>query len=349
MERERTYIAIDLKSFFASVECVERGLDPLRTNLVVADGSRTEKTICLAVTPSLKAYGIGGRARLFEVVQTVEQVNMERRCFSTDGEFHGRSCNADELEEHPDWELNYITAPPRMQYYIDYSTRIYNIYLRHVAPEDMHVYSIDEVFIDATTYLKSSGLAAHQFAMQIIREVLRETGITATAGIGTNMYLCKVAMDIVAKHIPADADGVRIAELDEMNYRHQLWSHTPLTDFWRVGHGIARKLRANGMNTMGDVARCSVNNEELLYSLFGVMAEPLIDHAWGWEPCTIAAIKSYRPQSNSFSSGQVLQEPYTTAKAKVVIREMADAMALKLVDHRMVAEQLSVAVGYDVE
>ena len=349
MPEERQYIAIDLKSFYASVECVERGLDPLKTNLVVADRSRTEKTICLAVTPSLKAYGIGGRARLFEVVQRVREVNMERLCFSPEGIFTGRSTNADELEANPGWELDYIAAPPRMAFYMDYSARIYKIYLRYVSPEDIHVYSIDEVFIDATKYLRLYKITAHEMAMRMVRDVLKETGITATAGIGTNLYLSKVAMDIVAKHIPADKDGVRVAELDEMSYRRQLWNHQPLTDFWRVGHGIARKLKAHGMNTMGDVARRSLSDEETLYKLFGVMAEPLIDHAWGWEPCTIAAIKGYRPKSNSFSSGQVLHEPYTTDKARIVLSEMADAMAMKLVEKHLSTSQLSLYVGYDTE
>ena len=348
MSEERRYIAIDLKSFYASVECVERGLDPLKTNLVVADRSRTEKTICLAVTPTLKAYGISGRARLFEVVQRVREVNMERLCFSPEGIFTGRSCNDDELNANPGWELDYIVATPRMEFYMNYSARIYRIYLRFVAPEDIHVYSVDEVFIDATKYLELYKVTAHELAMRMVREVLKETGITATAGIGTNLYLSKVAMDIVAKHMPADKDGVRVAELNEMSYRRQLWSHQPLTDFWRVGRGISRKLKAHGMNTMGDVARQSEKDEELLYRLFGVMAEPLIDHAWGWEPCTMAAIKAYRPQSNSFSSGQVLHEPYPKEKARIVLIEMADAMAMKLVDKNLVTSQLTLYIGYDV-
>ena len=286
---ERTYIAIDLKSFYASVECIERGLDPLTTNLVVADASRTEKTICLAVSPSLKSYGIPGRPRLFEVVQKVKEVNLERKAKSPRREFTGSSFNAVELAKNPDLEVAYIAAAPRMAYYMEYSTRIFDIYLRYIAPEDMHVYSIDEVFIDATTYLNTYKMSAHDLALKMIRDVLHETGVTATAGIGTNMYLCKVAMDIVAKKMPADADGVRIAELDEMSYRKLLWNHTPLTDFWRVGHGYAKKLMANGLNTMGDIARCSIGkpneyyNEALLYKLFGINAELLIDHAWGWE------------------------------------------------------------------
>ena len=347
MSDERTYIAIDLKSFYASVECVERGLDPLTTNLVVADATRTEKTICLAVTPSLKQYGIGGRARLFEVVQRIRQVNNERRKQAPYWQFTGESANDNELRANPELAVTYHVAPPRMAYYIDYSARIFGIYMKYVAPEDIHVYSVDEVFIDATNYLKLYKITAHELARRMIGHVLRETGITATAGIGPNLYLCKVAMDIVAKHIPADKDGVRIAELDEMSYRRQLWNHRPLTDFWRVGRGIAHKLEACGMMTMGDVARCSLEKEGLLYKLFGVNAELLIDHAWGWEPCTIAAIKAYRPKNNSFSSGQVLSEPYPFEKARVVMREMADTMALKLVSLRMVAHQVGIFVNYD--
>ncbi|MBR6900120.1 MAG: DNA methylase [Bacteroidales bacterium] len=349
MPANRTYIAIDLKSFYASVECVERGLNPLTTNLVVADASRTEKTICLAVTPSLKAFGIGGRARLFEVVQRVRQVNAQRRRHAPGYQLQGEATDSRDLAAHPEKALGYLVAPPRMAYYIDYSARIYSIYLKYIAPEDIHVYSVDEVFIDATNYLGTYKITPHELARRMIAHVLRETGITATAGIGTNLYLCKVAMDIVAKHLPADKDGVRIAELDEMNYRRQLWSHQPLTDFWRVGHGIAHKLEACGMHTMGDVARQSIDNEALLYKLFGVNAELLIDHAWGWEPCTMKAIKSYRPRSNSFSSGQVLAEPYTFKKARVVMREMADAMALKLVSLRLVASQVGIYVNYDSE
>ena len=344
---DRTYIAIDLKSFYASVECVERGLDPLTTNLVVADASRTEKTICLAVTPTLKQYGLSGRSRLFEVVQRVRQVNNERRKRAPYWQFSGESADDNELKTNPSLSVTYHVAPPRMALYIDYSARIYGIYLKYVAPEDVHVYSVDEVFIDVTNYLGTYKITPHELARRMIGHVLRETGITATAGIATNLYLCKVAMDIVAKHIPADKDGVRIAELDEMSYRRQLWSHRPLTDFWRVGRGIARKLEACGMMTMGDVARCSLEKEELLYKLFGVNAELLIDHAWGWEPCTMAAIKAYRPKSNSFSSGQVLSEPYTFEKARVVMREMADAMALKLVSLRMVAHQVGIFINYD--
>ena len=343
----RTYIAIDLKSFYASVECVERGLDPLTTNLVVADRSRTEKTICLAVSPSLKACGIPGRARLFEVEQRIREVNAERRRRAYGHRLTGKSVSAIELKAHPEWEVDYIAAPPRMAYYIEHSARIYQIYLNYIAPEDIHVYSIDEVFMDVTTYLNTYGITAHELARKIIGDVLRQTGITATAGIGTNLYLCKVAMDIEAKHIPADKDGVRIAELDEMTYRRKLWTHRPIKDFWRVGHGIARKLEQYGIYTMGDIARQSVRNEELLYQLFGVNAELLIDHAWGWEPCTMDYIKAYRPSANSFSSGQVLQEPYTVQKARVVVREMAESAALDLLDKRMVTDQMVLTVGYD--
>ena len=296
---EKIYIAIDLKSFYASVECVDRGLDPLTTNLVVADASRTEKTICLAVSPSLKAYGIGGRARLFEVVQRVREVNYDRKR-KANWRFSGKSFNDTELKAHPDWELDYIAAPPRMAHYMEVSSQVYQTYLKYIAPEDIHVYSIDEVFMDVTAYLKSYKMTAHELAMKMIRDVLKQTGITATAGIGTNMYLCKVAMDIVAKHIPADKDGVRIGELDEMTYRQQLWNHRPLTSFWRVGKGIAERLAPYGIDTMGKIARLSLQNEELLYSLFGVNAELLIDHAWGWEPCTMELVEAYRPESNSF-------------------------------------------------
>ena len=343
----KTYIAIDLKSFYASVECVERGLNPLTTNLVVADVSRTEKTICLAVSPSLKSYGLPGRARLFEVVQRLREVNNKRKEELLEGGFTGKSSNVIDLEQHKDWEVDYITAVPRMAHYIQHSAKIYSIYLRYVAPEDIHVYSIDEVFIDATPYLYSSKLSSHDFAMKMIRDVLRETGITATAGIGTNLYLCKVAMDIVAKHIPADKDGVRIAELDEHSYRKSLWNHKPLTDFWRVGHGIAQQLYAYGIDTMGKIARWSLECEELFYKLFGVNAELLIDHAWGWEPCTMEMVKAYRPECNSMSSGQVLHEAYTFQKAKVVVQEMVDALSLDLVEKRCVADQLVLYVGYD--
>lgn len=346
---ERTYIAIDLKSFYASVECVERGLDPLTTNLVVADVSRTEKTICLAVSPSLKAYGIGGRARLFEVVQKLEEVNLERKRNTFGYKLTGKSTSDIELKDHPDWEVDYIAAVPRMAYYIEYSTRIYDIYLRYVSEEDIFVYSIDEVFMDVTDYLKLYKLSAHDLAMKMIREVLRETGVTATAGIGTNMYLAKIAMDIVAKHIPADKDGVRIAELDEMSYREKLWNHRPLTSFWRVGHGIAKKLESYGIDTMGKLARASLTKQPFLYKLFGVNAELLIDHAWGWEPCTMAAVKAYRPETNSLSSGQVLQSAYTKTKARAVVMEMADAIALDLVDKHLVTDQLVLTISYDAD
>lgn len=352
---ERVYIAIDLKSFYASVECVERGLDPMTTHLVVADRSRTEKTICLAVSPSLKAYGLPGRARLFEVVQKVEEINALRRTKAPGRTFTGASADEPELRARPDLALGYVTAPPQMAHYMDVSTKIYQIYLRHIAPEDIHVYSIDEVFIDATGYLAASGLTARELAMKLILEVLNETGITATAGIGTNLYLCKVAMDIGAKHIQPDENGVRIAELDEMSYRRTLWTHRPLTDFWRVGRGYAKKLETHGLYTMGDIARCSVGkstefyNEELLYRLFGVNAQLLIDHAWGWESCTMADIKAYRPASNSLGSGQVLQCPYEIEKAKLVLREMADQLALDLLEKRCVTDQLVLTVGYDID
>ena len=347
--QERIFIAIDLKSMYASVECVARGLDPLTTNLVVADVSRTEKTICLAVTPSLKAYGIGGRARLFEVVQRLREVNYERQMKSPSRRLTGKSFSDIELKEHPDWAVDYIAAPPRMAHYIDVSSKIYGIYLKYIAPEDIHVYSIDEVFMDVTDYLKSYKMTPHELAMTMIRDVLNQTGITATAGIGTNMYLCKVAMDIVAKKAPADKDGVRIAELDEMSYRKQLWDYRPITKFWRVGKGIAEKLAMYGIDTMGKVARQSVKNEELLYRLFGVNAELLIDHAWGWEPCTMDMVKAYKPENNSFSNGQVLQSAYDFKKARVVVQEMAENMALDLVSKRLVTDQIILTVGYDRE
>lgn len=348
---ERTYIAIDLKSYYASVECNERGLNPLTTNLVVADESRTEKTICLAVSPSLKSFGIPGRPRLFEVIQKVKEVNAARQAKAPRRTLVGESSDYTELTEHPEKAVSYIVAPPRMAYYIEYSTIIYEVYLKYIAPEDIHVYSIDEVFIDATSYLKTYKMTAHDLAMTIIRDVLATTGITATAGIGTNMYLCKIAMDIVAKKMPADKDGVRIAELDEMSYRKLLWEHKPLTSFWRVGHGIAAKLEANGMRTMGDVARMSLSpyGENLLYKLFGVNAELLIDHAWGWEPCTIADVKAYKPQSNSLSSGQVLSCPYDFEKAKLVTKEMTDLLVLDLVEKQLVTDQVVLTIGYDIE
>ena len=353
--KNRAYIAIDLKSFYASVECVERGLDPLTTNLVVADASRTEKTICLAVSPSLKAYGIPGRARLFEVVQKVREANAARLRKAPGHAFSGTSFNDTELKSSPGLMLGYIVAPPRMARYIEYSTRIYNVYLKYIAPEDIHVYSIDEVFIDATDYLNACNLTARELAKKMILDVFQTTGITATAGIGTNLYLSKIAMDIQAKRIPADISGMRIAELDEMSYRRSLWSHRPLTDFWRVGKGYAAKLTEHGLHTMGDIARCSLgkpddyHNEGLLYKLFGINAELLIDHAWGWEPCTIADIKAYKPSANSLGSGQVLHCAYPFDKAKLIVREMADLLVLDLVDKRLVTDQLVLSVGYDIE
>ena len=352
---DKTYLAIDLKSFYASVECVERGLDPLTTNLVVADLSRTEKTICLAVTPSLKAYGISGRARLFEVVERVKQVNADRLRKAPGHAFTGSSSNDPELKSHPELALDYLVAPPRMKLYMDYSARVFEVYLKYIAPEDIHPYSIDEVFMDVTNYLSTYGLSPRSIAERMIQDVLKTTGITATAGIGSNLYLCKVAMDIVAKRIKPDQNGVRIAQLNEHTYRQLLWDHQPLTDFWRVGRGYARKLEAHGLHTMGDIVRCSVGeptdyyNEKLLYQLFGVNAELLIDHAWGWEPCTIADIKAYKPEFNSIGSGQVLQEPYSFAKARLVVCEMADQLALDLVDKGLVTKQLTLTVGYDRE
>lgn len=347
--KQHTYIAIDLKSFYASVECRDRGLDPLDTNLVVADESRTDKTICLAVTPTLKSFGISGRARLFEVKQKVKEVNADRKRNLRGREFAGSSHFYSELSKNPSLALDFIIAPPRMAYYMEYSTRIYEIYMKYVAPEDIIVYSIDEVFMDVTDYLQTYRLSPRDLAMKMILEVLEATGITATAGIGTNLYLCKVAMDVMAKHIPSDENGVRIAFLDEMSYRRELWSHRPITDFWRVGRGYAKKLETYGIYTMGDVARCSEQNEELLYRLFGKNAELLIDHAWGWEPCTVEAVKAYRPESSSLGSGQVLQCPYDAEKAKLVVREMADALSLDLVEKRLVTDQIVITVGYDIE
>lgn len=349
----RTYIAIDLKSFYASVECVERGLDPLATNLVVADASRTEKTICLAVSPSLKSYGISGRARLFEVVAKVKEVNAKRRHHAPGGKFKAESADDCLLQEDASLAVGYIVAKPRMAYYMEYSTRIYDIYLRYVAPEDMHVYSVDEVFIDATAYLGTYKLTPREFAMKLVQAVWEDTGITATAGIGSNLYLCKIAMDIVAKHIQPDKNGVRIAKLDEMTYRRLLWGHKPITDFWRVGKGYAKKLEEQGLYTMGDIAKCSLGeaqdyyNEELLYKLFGVNAELLIDHAWGYEPCMIKDIKEYKPQSNSISSGQVLSVPYDYDKTSLIVREMTDLMALELTDKELVTRQIVLTLGYD--
>ena len=352
---DNIYLCIDLKSFYASVECVERGLDPMTTNLVVADSDRTEKTICLAVSPSLKKYGISGRARLFEVVQKVKEENNRRRKNIRYKEFSGSSVNDIELMENNNLKIDYIVAPPRMAHYIEHSTEIYKIYLKYISPEDIHVYSIDEVFIDLTKYLSTYNLTPRQLAMKIIKDVLKTTGITSTAGIGTNMYLAKIAMDIVAKHIKPDKYGVRIAELDEMSYRKQLWGHTPITDFWRVGKGYAKKLAEHGLFTMGDIARCSLGktndyyNEDLLYKLFGINAELLVDHAWGWECCTIADIKAYKPLNTSICSGQVLQCPYKTEQARLVIKEIADNLALELVDKELVINQIVITVGYDIE
>ena len=353
--KDRTYIAIDLKSFYASVECVERGLDPLTTNLVVADVSRTEKTICLAVSPSLKAYGISGRARLFEVVQKVKEVNADRVRRTPGHRFTGESSDANVLKADPSLAVSYIAAKPQMAHYMACSSKVYQVYLKYVAPEDILVYSIDEVFMDVTNYLGIYGLSPRELAMKIILDVLDTTGVTATVGIGANLYLAKVAMDIVAKHIQSDQNGVRIAELDEMSYRRTLWTHCPLTDFWRVGRGHAKKLEANGLFTMGDIARCSLGDsadyysEDLLYRLFGVNAELLIDHAWGWEPCTISDVKSYRPGSNGISSGQVLQHPYSFEKGRLVVREMTDLLVLDLVDKGLVTDQMVLTVGYDIE
>ena len=353
--KNRVYIACDLKSFYASVECIERDLDPLTTNLVVADKSRTDKTICLAVTPSLKAYGISGRARLFEVVQKVAEVNVQRQQKAPGRQLTGSSWRDPDVKEHPELALDYLVAPPRMAHYIEWSTRIYNVYLKYVAPSDIHVYSIDEVLIDVTNYLPTYGLTPRELARKIVLDVLDTTGITATAGIGTNLYLAKVAMDIWAKHIQPDEKGVRIAEMDEMSYRQRLWDHRPLTDFWRVGRGYAKKLEAQGLCTMGDIARCSIGkptdyyNEELLYRMFGVNAEILVDHAWGYEPTTMADIKAYKPEAKSIGSGQVLTAPYTCGKARMVAWEMADQLALDLVAQRFVTNQLTLTVGYDID
>ena len=355
MARTKQYIAIDLKSFYASVEAAEKGFDPLDVNLVVADESRTDKTICLAVSPALKAYGIPGRARLFEAKQRIYDVNKERRKRAPGHKFTGKSIFASELAADPTLELDYVIAQPRMKYYMEYSSSVVEIYLRYISADDLLVYSIDEVFIDATHYLGTYGMTARELAMTMIRDVMRETRVTATAGIGTNMYLAKIAMDIVAKHIPADKDGVRIAELDEMGYREKLWCHRPLTDFWRVGHGIARKLENNGLYTMGDIARCSegspssLYNEDFLYKLFGVNAELLIDHAWGWEPTEIADCKAYKPESRSLSQGQVLTRPYTAAEGRIVVREMADQLSMDLVRKGLFTDHVVLDVAYDIE
>ena len=355
MNKCKTYIAIDLKSFYASVECRERSRDPLTTNLVVADPSRTEKTICLAVSPSLKKYGLSGRARLFEVIQKVNAANNIRKLKAPNHVFSGSSDDSTELQKNPSLKIDYIIAPPRMARYMEYSTKIYNIYLKYIAPEDIHIYSIDEVFIDVTHYLSTYNMTARELAMTMIQDILDTTGITATAGIGTNMYLCKIAMDIVAKHIEPDKNGVRIAELDEMSYRRLLWNHRPITDFWRVGRGYSKKLEKIGLYTMGDIARCSIGkptdyyNEELLYKLFGINAELLIDHAWGYEPCTMEDVKTYKPETNSISSGQVLHCPYEFDKARLVVKEMTDLMVLDLVDKGLVTNQIVLTIGYDIE
>lgn len=350
---KRQYIAIDLKSFYASVECIDRGLDPLATHLVVADESRTEKTICLAVSPSLKACGVSSRPRLFEAIQQVSEANARRRIHAPGQRFTGASWDAKELASHPEKAIDFIKAPPRMARYIEVSNQIYEVYLRYVAPEDMHIYSIDEVFMDVTPYLMAARKSAHEFAVGIIRDVLAETGITATVGIGTNLYLAKVAMDIVAKKAQPDEQGARIAELDEMSYRALLWNHQPITDFWRIGGGYARKLAQYNMFTMGDVARCSLGkpgsyfSEDLLYKLFGVNAELLIDHAWGYEPCTIPEIKAYKPVSHSLSIGQVLHCPYSYDKARLIVQEMTDLLSLDLVEKRIMTDQLVLVIGYD--
>ena len=355
MNKCKTYIAIDLKSFYASVECRERNRDPLTTNLVVADPSRTEKTICLAVSPSLKKYGLSGRARLFEVIQKVSAANNIRKIKAPNHVFCGSSDDSIALQKNPSLKIDYIIAPPRMARYMEYSTKIYNIYLKYIAPEDIHIYSIDEVFIDVTHYLSTYNMTARELAMTMIQDILDTTGITATAGIGTNLYLCKIAMDIVAKHIEPDKNGVRIAELDEMSYRRLLWNHRPITDFWRVGRGYSKKLEKIGLYTMGDIARCSIGkstdyyNEELLYKLFGINAELLIDHAWGYEPCTMEDVKAYKPETNSISSGQVLHCPYEFDKARLVVKEMTDLMVLDLVDKGLVTNQIVLTIGYDIE
>ena len=347
--KQHIYVAIDLKSFYASVECQERGLNPITTNLVVADSSRTEKTICLAVSPSLKQYGIPGRARLFEVVQKVKEVNIERKRKAPNQTFTGSSYDDIALKKNSDLELSYIVAPPRMSHYMKCSTNIYNVYLKWFSPEDIYVYSIDEVFIDITHYLKAYNMKARELITKVIQDVYETTGITATAGIGTNLYLCKVAMDIVAKHVEPNRNGVRIAGLDEMTYRKLLWDHRPITDFWRVGKGYAKKLEEHRIYTMGDIARVSIQNEELLYKLFGINAELLIDHAWGWEPVTIKQIKAYKPTTNSISSGQVLHCPYNYEQTKLIVKEMTELLTLDLVEKNLVTNQIVLTVGYDIE
>ena len=350
MEQEnKTYIAIDLKSFYASVECIERGLDPITTNLVVADSSRTEKTICLAVSPSLKSYGIPGRARLYEVVQKVKNVNSERKRAINNKEFKEKSYNNIIVKQNPFVELDYIVATPRMSLYMKYSTTIYDIYLKYFSEDDIIVYSVDEIFCDITHYLNTYKLTPEQLITKVLKDVYNTTGITATAGIGTNLYLCKIAMDIVAKHTEPNENGVRMAYLDEMKYRKLLWDHKPLTDFWRVGKGYAKRLEKYRIYTMGDIARISVENEELLYKLFGINAELLIDHSWGWEPCTVKEVKAYKPSSNSLSLGQVLHCPYNYEKTKIIVKEMTESLTLQLVEKRLVTSQIVLTVGYDVE
>lgn len=344
----KIYMCIDLKSFYASVECMERGLDPLTTNLVVADPSRTEKTICLAVSPSLKEYGLSGRARLFEVVSKVKEINQERRKLISFRKFTGSSYNKLELDKNHHLKLDYIIAPPRMNLYMKYSTNIYNVYLKYFDSKDIYVYSIDEVFCDITHYLKYYNMSADELVTKIIKDVYQKTGITATAGIGTNLYLAKIAMDVVAKHTFPNKEGVRIAYLDEMKYRYLLWNHQPLTDFWRIGNGYNKKLNDNKIYTMGDIAKCSIDNEDLLYKLFGINAETLIDHAWGYEPVTLEDIKKYKPSSNSLTSGQVLHEPYNYQKTKLIVEEMIELLSLDLVRKRLVTNQLVLTIGYDI-
>lgn len=348
-EEQKIYVSIDLKSFYASVECIERGLDPLTTNLVVADSSRTEKTICLAVSPALKKYGIPGRARLFEVVQKVKEINADRKRRAPGHIFTGKSINELELNKNSSLQLDYIAAPPRMAHYMQYSTQIYNVYLKYFAPEDIYVYSIDEVFCDVTHYLKTYNMTARKLVTKVIQDVYETTGITATAGIGTNMYLCKIAMDIVAKHVKPDKNGVRIAGLDEMSYRKLLWNHRPITDFWRVGNGYANKLEQHRIYTMGDVAKTSIYNEELLYKLFGVNAELLIDHSWGWECVTIDSIKAYKPTTNSICSGQVLHCPYNYENTRLIVKEMTELLSLDLVKKNLVTNQIVLEIGYDID
>lgn len=345
----KIYASIDLKSFYASVECKERGLDPINTNLVVADKARTEKTICLAISPSLKSYGLHGRARLFEVVQKVKDINFQRRMRAPNHKFSGKSYNNTELKKNSSLELDYVIAAPRMRYYMKYSTSIYNIYLKYIAPEDIYSYSIDEVFCDLTKYLKTYKLTAKELVTKMIQDVYKTTGITATAGIGTNLFLCKVAMDIEAKHIQPNEYGVRIAQLDEASFRKKLWNHKPITDFWRIGKGYARRLEKYNIYTMGDIARCSINNEELLYKLFGINAELLIDHSWGWENVTIESIKAYKPEIRSLSSGQVLHCPYNCEKAELIVKEMVELLVLEMVEKQFITDQLVLDVIYDVE